>query len=181
MGKDWSPRPCHDAHPTLNCFFPTTTPQLYPLFLSSKRLAFPFALAMTECEACKPPLTFLSFTRPLPPSSHDLYEAHSSPAEPDPIHVDSSLVRAAFQSRDRAETLSLQDADWKHDRHSAHLVDAAAMYGYQPPNCIAVGITHGVRGAVIGSVFGGAMGKLFHLLPARTIFDPVLAYTHHRF
>lgn len=116
---------------------------------------------MDDCEACKAPLSFLSFNNPLPRSSHDLYESHSSSAEVDPNSVDSPLVRAAFEKRSNAETLSVRNADWKDQRDTnVQIIDAAAMYGVRPPNCIAVGITHGVRGAVIGSVFGGAMGKL---------------------
>lgn len=53
------------------------------------------------------------------------------------------------------------------------IVDTAMRYGVRQPNCIAVGITNGVRGAVIGSVFGGAMGKL-------TLFFGCLSVLHER-
>lgn len=114
---------------------------------------------MEDCKSCRVPLGFLSFSDPLPQSPHASYSIDSSEDEPEPIPIDSALVQAAFRRGLGNSGLALETADFKQDGVSqVEIVHTGSRYGIPQPNCLAVGITNGIRGAVIGSVFGGAMG-----------------------
>lgn len=126
---------------------------------------------MEDCKACRVPLGFLSFSEPLPALQHPNFSSDSQADEPEPVSIDSALVRDAFRPTTGTTGLAVETTELKRDGTQAlEIVDIATRYGVWQPNCIAVGITNGVRGAVVGSVFGGAMGKL--TLSFRVSFDP---------
>lgn len=102
------------------------------------------------CKSCQTTESFASlFT---PPGSLSKFRSLSK----------SSLVQDAFSSNPSTLAAAVpQPAHFQlRDSQGLEIVDVAGRYGTRGPNCLAVGVAHGVRGAVVGSVFGGAMGML---------------------
>lgn len=120
---------------------------------------------MDNCESCKRTLPF--FTSAFP------YAKYIAPPEVPPSQVvasKSSLLSNAFSTESRrnnseglavaVENAVLQSSD----QRRRELVNARSYYFQRAPNCFVVAMTSGVRGAVVGSVFGGAMGSLIILI-----------------
>lgn len=123
---------------------------------------------MEDCNECRVPLGFRSFADPLRPALWQSYQDSVLTEESDILTGNSSLIRDAFSEKVKPSgfaQLPLQTADLKirYNEPYLNLEMSALRHRQQQTNCLAVGISNAIRGAAIGSVFGGAMGKLLHI------------------
>lgn len=109
----------------------------------------------------------------------------------DGLAVQSHLVKAAFsrspQRPDRGGlAVAVHNAllETPHRPHVELVQTAMGQHYYRrQPNCLMVAVSSGMRGAVVGSVFGAAMGKLRPFLSvskaAPAISKPKHMLLHH--
>lgn len=120
---------------------------------------------MEDCKACHIPLGFRTFADPLPPALWASYEDSAITEEPESETKNSALIQDAFGERSSMGfgQLPLHTTELKvrgDDPYYSLVETSAFRYRQRQANCLAVGVSNAIRGAAVGSVFGGAMGKL---------------------
>lgn len=114
----------------------------------------------TECESCRHvlPLRFLSDVIEL---SSSLSPTQTRPPFKSALLHDAFVANSKENSSPGVASILTHTVDNTPHRSELPLVNTAVSpyYYRRKPNCFAVAISNGVRGMVVGSVFGGAIGK----------------------
>ena len=121
---------------------------------------------MQRCFACQKADTFIDRISFIDTARDTALDNNPHPSQ---LRLQSALLRDAFPpdaEPDAENGLVVALHKTPHADQPFQLADTAmTRYRNPPPNCLAVGISNGVRGAVVGSVFGLAMGTYHPSFP----------------